>query len=83
MYRGRMSGVEPGFPGLSVQNRADLALQEPDVRLGARMSGLMARMSGPTILDRDLDFETQVGAEIDDFGGKIGEISWIKSGETW
>ena len=22
-------------------------------------------------------------AEIDDFGGKIGEISWMESGETW
>ena len=51
MYRGRMSGVDPGFPGLSVQNRADLVLQEPDVWLGARMSGQMARMSGPTIPD--------------------------------
>ena len=53
-----MSGVEPGFPGLSVQNRADLAFQEPDVRLGGpdvwpdgpdvRPE---ARMSGPTIPD--------------------------------
>ena len=39
-----MSGVEPGFPGLSVQNGADLVLQEPDV-------WLRARMSGPTIPD--------------------------------
>ena len=23
------------------------------------------------------------GAEMDDFGGKIGEISWKGSGETW
>ena len=52
------------------------ALQEPDVRLGARMSG-------PTIPDQDLDFETQFGAEIDDLGGKIDEISWMKLGETW
>ena len=22
-------------------------------------------------------------AEMDDFGGKIGEISWMESGETW
>ena len=28
-------------------------------------------MSGPTIPDRDLDFETRFGAEMDDFGGKI------------
>ena len=66
-----MSGVEPGFPGLSVQNRADLVLQEPNVRPGTRMSGPMARMSGLAILDRDLDFETRFGPEIDDFEGKI------------
>ena len=40
-------------------------------------------MSGPTIPDRDLDFQTRFGAEIDDFKGKIGEISWMESGETW
>ena len=40
-------------------------------------------MSGPTIPDRDLDFETRFGAEMDDFGGKIAEISWMESGETW
>ena len=32
-------GVGAGFPGVYVQNRADLVLQGPDVRLGARMSG--------------------------------------------
>ena len=32
-------GVGAGYPGLSVQNHANLALQEPDVWLGARMSG--------------------------------------------
>ena len=59
------------------------ALQEPDVRPGTRMSGQMARMSGPMIPDRHLDFATRFGAEIDDFGRKIGEISWMESGETW
>ena len=59
------------------------ALQEPDVWLGARMSSQMARMSGPTIPGQDLDFETRIGAEIDDFKGKIGEISWMESGENW
>ena len=45
-------------------------LQESDVQLGARMSG-------PTIPDRDLDFETQFGAEIDDLGGKLdGFCGW-------
>ena len=40
-------------------------------------------MFGPAIPDRDLDFETRFGAEIDDFGGKIVEISWMEGGETW
>ena len=47
------------------------------------MSGPMARMSGPTNPDLDLDFETRFGAEIDDLGGKIGWISWMEGGETW
>ena len=46
------------------KNLRDFALQGPDVPLGARMSG-------PTIPDRDLEFETRFGAEIDDFGAKI------------
>ena len=46
------------------RNLRDFALQELDVWLGARMSG-------PTIPDRDLDFKTRFGAEMDDFGGKI------------
>ena len=37
--------------GANVQNHADFMLQEPDFRLGARMSGPMAQMSGPTIPD--------------------------------
>ena len=64
-------GVGAGYPGVSVQNHVDLVLQETDVRLGARMSGQVARMSGPTIPDRDLDFETRFGAEMDDFKSKI------------
>ena len=53
--RGRMSGVEPGFLRLSVQNRARKSAQEPDVWAKAgcpgwpdvpgsgRMSGLQIR----------------------------------------
>ena len=37
-----------GNPGPDVQNRADLVLQEPDVRPGTRMSSPMAQMSGST-----------------------------------
>ena len=74
-------GVGSGFPGVSVQNRADLVLQEPDVRLGARMSCPMARMSGPTIPDLNRDFQTRLWAEFDDFGGKIDGNSWMESGE--
>ena len=44
-------GFWVGNPAVSVQNRADLVLQGPVVRLGARMSGPMARMSGPMIPD--------------------------------
>ena len=41
----------------------------------------MAGCSGSKFEDEleELDF----GAEIDDFEGKIGEISWMKDGETW
>ena len=54
-----------------VQNRADLVLQGPDVRPDGPDVRPEARMSGPTIPDRDLDFETRFGVEMDDFGGKI------------
>ena len=83
MTAGGHPGVWPDVWDLMSRNLCDFALQEPDVRLGARMSGQMARMSGPTIPDRDVDFETRFGAEMDDFKGKIGEISWMESGETW
>ena len=45
------------------------------------MSGGRAGCPGSKSEDEleELDF----GAEIDDFGGKIGEISWMKDGETW
>ena len=45
------------------------------------MSGGRAGCPGSKSEDEleELDFE----AEIDDFGGKIGEILWMESGETW
>ena len=43
------------------------------------MSGGRAGCPGSKSELEELDF----GAEIDDFGGKIGEISWMESGETW
>ena len=45
------------------------------------MSGGRAGCPGSKSEDEleELDF----GAEIDDFGGKIAEISWMESGETW
>ena len=71
-------GVGAGYPGADVQNSADLELQEPDVWLGARMSGRMARMSGlrPGCPARrfQISFGAEIfelGAEIDDFVGKI------------
>ena len=68
------------------RNLRENALQEPDVRANGRISG-MARCPGvgPDVRApsedelEELDFR----AEIDDFGGKIGEISWMESGETW
>ena len=64
-------GVGAGFPGVYVQNRADLVLQGPDVRLGARMSGLRP---GCPARRFQISFGAEIfelGAEIDDFGGKI------------
>ena len=45
------------------------------------MSGGRAGCPGSKSEDEleELDF----GAEIDDFKGKIGEISWMESGENW
>ena len=56
-------GLGPDIRDLMSRNLRDFALQELDVWLGARMSG-------PTIPDRDLDFKTRFGAEMDDFGGQ-------------
>ena len=52
----------------------------PDVR-GGRMSGGRAGCPGSKSEDKleELDF----GAEMEDFKVKIGEISWMESGETW
>ena len=52
----------------------------PDVR-GGRCPGLRAGCPGSKSEDEleELDF----GAEIDDFGGKIAEISWMESGQNW
>ena len=35
---------------------------------------------GKNFTDRD---RGEFGAEMDDFGGEIGWISWMESGETW
>ena len=79
MSRGRTSGARAGFPGHNVQNLAQKCApgagcpgHGPDVR-GARCPGLRAGCPGSKSEDEleELDF----GAEIDDFGGKIGEIS--------
>jgi hypothetical protein len=74
-------GVGAGYPGADVQNRADFVLQEPDVRPDGPDVRPVARMSGATIPDRDLDFESRFWAEMDDFRGKIEEILWMKVGE--
>ena len=64
-------GWSPDFQDLMSRTARDFALQEPDVRPGTRMSGPMARMSGPTIPDLVWGGNFRIGAEIDDFGGKI------------
>ena len=43
------------------------------------MSGSTAGV-GKNFADRD---RGEFGAEMDDFGGEIGWISWMESGETW
>ena len=87
MYRGRTSGALAGFPGPDVQNRARKCApgagcpgHGPDVR-GGRCLGLRAGCPGSKSED-ELE-ELDSGAEIDDFGGKIGEILWMKDGEIW
>ena len=61
------------------------ALQEPDVRATGRMSGGPdVRVYGPDVRapnPRMNSSNSILGAEIDDFGGKIGEISWMEIGE--
>ena len=64
-------GLGAGYPGADVQNRADFMLQEPEVRPDGPDVRPLVRMFNPMIPDRDLDFETRFGAEMDDFGGKI------------
>ena len=62
------------------RNLCENALQEPDVRANGRMS----RLAGcPGSKSEDELEELDFGAEIDDFGGKIGEVSWMESGKTW
>ena len=63
------------------------ALQEPDVRGTGRMSGGPdVRGYGPDVRAPNPRMNSRnsiLRAEIDDFGGKIGEISWMESGENW
>ena len=74
-----------GFPGPDVQNRARNCApgagcpgHGPDVR-GARCPGLRAGCPGSKSED-ELE-ELDLGAEIYDFKVKIGETSWMESGE--
>ena len=51
-----------------MSGQAGCPLVEPDVRA-----------PNPRMNSRN----SILGAEIDDFGGKIAEISWMESGENW
>ena len=85
MYRGRTSGVWPDFRDLMSRTARENALQEPVVRGTGRMSGgLDVRGYGPDVRAPNPRMNSRnsiLGAEIDDFGGKIAEISWMESGE--
>ena len=78
-------GVWPDFRWLKVQNHARNALQGPDVLA----NGQMSREAGcplvaPDVRAPNLRMNSRnsiLGAEIDDFGGKIAEISWMKVGK--
>ena len=71
-------GVGPDFRDLMSRNLRKNALQEPDVRANGRISGMAGcpgvgpdvRAPNPRMNSRN----SILGAEIDDFGGKIGEI---------
>ena len=80
-------GSGPEIRDLMSRTLRENALQEPDVQANGRMSGVAGcpgvgpdvRAPNPRMNSRN----SILGAEIDDFGGKIGEISWMESGETW
>ena len=87
MTGGGHPGDLAGCPGPDVQKLARKCAPgagcpgyELDVRDG-RMSGGRGGCPGSKSEDEleELDF----GAEIDDFEGKIAEISWMESMETW
>ena len=77
----------PDFRDLMSRTARENALQEPDVRVTGRMSGGAdvrgywpdVRAPNPRMNSRN----SILGAEIGDFGGKIAEISCMKSGEKW
>ena len=80
-------GHGPDFRDLMSSTARENALQEPDVWATGRMSGGAdvggygpeVRAPNPRMNSRN----SILGAEIDDFGGKIAEISWMESGENW
>ena len=80
-------GLGPDFRDLMSRNLRENALQEPDVRANGRMSGLAGcPVVGPDVRAPNPRMNSRnsiLGAEIDDFGGKIAEISWMESRENW
>ena len=87
-----MSGA--GHPGSGPEIRDLMSKTARELRSRSRMSEPMGRMSGgadvrgygPDVRAPNPRMNSRnsiLGAEIDDFGDKIGEISWMESGETW
>ena len=87
MTAGGHPGVWPDVRDPMSRTLRENALQEPDVRANGRMSGLAGcpgvgpdvRAPNPRMNSRN----SILGVEMDDFGGKIGEISCMESGENW
>ena len=83
MTAGGHPGIWLDVRDLMSRNLRENALQGPDVRAKGQMSGQAGcPLVGPDVrapYPRMTSRNSILGAEIDDFGGKIAEISWMES----